>query len=261
MRKCPFRLLLAALLCASLMVSAALGEVVRGDLSERFDDIPKVEYEGTTYALRNRLTTVLLMGIAADEALGKDVSDFTALIVIDDNEKKITPVRLAGNLLAEADGVELPLREVYALGEDGEGNCLRMVDAVNGLLGEELIDDYFAFEIEGALAVDGFVPVEGDTEAQLRALKAVLETRSLDDLNKQYALLSDYIITDMKSGAAMKVADKAERYEMLHSVPLPTLAEEGQDEQAQTKEGAYLRVDEEAALALVIEAFYEESKW
>ena len=261
MRKRLFKRILPVFICACLLAGTAFGETERGDLSDRFSEIPRIEYNGASYSLRSRITTVLLMGVARDEALGRDVSDFTALVVLDDNAKRIMPVRLDGNLMVELEGAELPLREVYAQGEDQEENCLRMVDAVNALLGEALIDDYFAFEVEGASAVDGYVPVEGNTEEQLRALKAVLEEKSLDELSEQYAQLSDYIITDMKSGAVMKIADKSERYERLHSVPLPTLAEGAQDVSAEAQGNAYLRADAQAILPLLVDLFYEEDKW
>ena len=258
MRKRLLTLFLSVVVCICLLTGVAVGETERGDLAERFSDVSRIEYNGTVYSLRNRITTVLFMGIALDEEVGAKVSDLTALVVLDDNEKKITPIRLAGNIQMSVGGVELPLREVYALGKDREESCELMVAAANALLGEELIDDYFAFEIDGAYVVDGYIPVEGSTEAQLRALKAYREQKSLDEHSSQYALLGEYIITDMKSGAVMKIADKTERYEMLHSVQLPTLEVAVQQED---QEVTFRRPDAEALVPLLAEVFYEESKW
>lgn len=259
MRKSPLKLFLPLVLCVCLMLSAAIGETERGDLSQRFSNAPQIEYNGEVFSRRSRMTTVLLMGVAMDETLGTKVSDFTALVAVDDNEKWITPIRFSGNTLVTVDGGQIPLRQVFALKEDPNEGCMQVVAAVNSLLGEELIDSYFAFDVEGAYAVDGYVPVEGGTEAQLRALKALLEQKSLDELSSQYALLGDYIISDMKSGAVMKLADKAERYEMPHSVPLPTIDVMARD--AEGQELPFLIPNAEEILPLIVSVFYEESQW
>lgn len=259
MRNSLVKLCFTALLIAALLAGAAGAETVRGDLSDRFSDTPTVEFQGTTYSLRNRLTVVLLLGILRDEDLGADVADFTALLVVDDGIKRVTPVRIDGNTQVELPGVAQPLllREVYAMGADREENCQRMIQAVDGLLGGELITAHLAFEVAGASTIEGYVPVEGNAETQLRALKAALEQKSTEELNKLYAQLGDYIITDMKSGAAMKVADKTERYEMPPSVLLPVLVAEG----AEGEEAAPLIPDSKAIEELVVSLFYEESSW
>lgn len=256
-----FKLCVAVALLAALLAGAAVAETVRGDLSERFSDIPSLEHNGKAYSLRGRLTTVLLMGIVPDAALGRDVSDFTALIVIDDNEKRITPVRIDGNTLVElpGGGQKMRLREVYGLGEDRDENGLRMIQAVNGLLGFELVTDYLGFELEGASMIPGYAPVAGDAETQLRALKADLEQRSTEELNDLYATLGDYIVTDMKSGAVMKVGDKSQRYEMPPSVALP-LMPLPEAEQPETADAAR-EIDPDAVRELVIGTFFEERRW
>ena len=52
--------MLCLLLC--FMNIGAWAETERGDLTERFSDEITVEYNGVTYRLRSRLTTVLAMG-------------------------------------------------------------------------------------------------------------------------------------------------------------------------------------------------------
>ena len=95
MRKRLLTLFLSVVVCICLLTGVAVGETERGDLAERFSDVSRIEYNGTVYSLRNRITTVLFMGIALDEEIGAKVSDLTALVVLDDNEKKITPIRLS----------------------------------------------------------------------------------------------------------------------------------------------------------------------
>lgn len=258
MRDSLVKLCFTVLLILALAMNAAVAETVPGDLTERFSGTPKVEFEGKTYSLRNRLTVVLLMGILRDEEIGADVADFSALLVIDDAIKKVTPVRIDGNTRVELPDTAqmLPLRQVYALGADREESCQRMIQAVNGLLGGEYITAHLAFEVAGASTVEGYTPVEGNAEAQLRALKATLEQKSTDELNKLYAQMGDYIITDMKSGAAVKVLDKVERYEMPPSILMPVLEEAGAEE-----EPALRIPDTEAIAELIVGLFFEESKW
>lgn len=248
---------LLLMLAAVLLMSAACGETVRGDLSERFGDQVSMEVDGVKYRLRNRMTTILLMGVQEDEALGGPAADFVALVAVDDAQKRVTPIRIDGNTLVSLPelSAQLRLRELYAMDGEGVERCERMVRAVNALLGDELIDSYFAFDVRGAAVIEGYVGVEGGAEAQLRALKAELETRPMSEFNQYYALLSDYITTDMKSGAAMKAADKARRYELLHSLVLPTLPV------AEEEALPALEADGDAIRALVVEVFFEQSIW
>ena len=255
MRRILLKFCLVPLLILSLCAGVCLAETVKGDLSDRFSDIPSKEIDGVKYMLRNQLTVVLLMGVMEDAELGGNVSDFTALLVIDDDERRISPIRFDGNTLVEVEGQPqpVPLRQVYMLGEDPERRCQLMVDAVNSLLGEERITDHLAFDLRGQAVIEGYQPVEGDAETQLRALKAALETRPTGELTDLYAQLADYITTNMKSGAAAKVADKAQRYEVVDSVPLPTLPlAEGELNPS---------VDAQAVADLVLSLLYQPSNW
>ncbi len=253
------RIGLIGLALACLLSGTVSAEAVKGDLSERFDDIPKIEYEGENYILRNQLTTILLMGILTDETSGKQKADFIALLVVDDDERKMSPIQIDSNLMVESSeaGGAVPLCELYPLSDNSEENCLRLVDAVNGLLGEDLINYYAAFELEGMAYIDGVEMVEGDAETQLRALKSVLEQKSLEELTALNEELADYIITDMKSGALAKVMDKSERYERPDMVDLPVKpALSGED--ADTSE---VVLDETGALEMLVPLFYTKSIW
>ena len=239
---------LSLMLTLGLLLGAAMGESARGDLSERFADVPHIDYGGTTYYLRDRVTTLMVTGVLPDEE-GTPRTDYVAVFVIDDNEKRITPIYIDGQTLVEVEGNTLPVREVYALGEDPEENCLRMLAAVNGLLGGELIEDYMAVDLEGITAVAAFSQLEGNTRERLHLLRLVLENIPSKQLNQMYGEISDYLITDMKSGAVMRVLDKTDRYEIAETADLPVLPAE--------TEGEPLTPDSEKILELVIAVFYD----
>jgi len=246
---------LCLILCLALGCASA--ETVRGDLSQRFADVKKLEYEGEEYRLRDRITSVLAMGIGVDEG-GVQRADFAMILCVDDNEKRITVVEIPANTLVQLpdEGGNLQymrFADVYMMGEDPHENCLRLVDCANRVLAEAQIDHYLAFDVRGMDLVER--GVQGTTKEKLKLLKARLEGMSSDEMNDLYADLGDYIITDMKSGALMKVADKAERYEVPPHADLPGTAADG------GAAGEVLVPDESAIAALVVEAFYELNTW
>lgn len=246
------------LMIVLVMAGFAQAETERGDLSTRFEDVPRIEYNGESYSLRNQLTTVLLMGILEDEATGEAQADFIALLVIDDDERRMSPVRINADMrVSLPDSAEtVSLRSLYAQGDDRDENCQRLIGAVNALLGEELINYYAAFELKGAAQIEGYEPVAGDAETQLRALKAVLDQKSMDELTELNKQLTDYIITDMKSGSLAKVLDKSERYEQIPMVDLPTKTVEGGE-----GEEATVAPDEAGILEMMVPLFYTQSIW
>ena len=236
-------------LTLGLLAGAALGESGRGDLTERFADVPQVQYGGETWYLRSRLTVLMATGILPDEEDGLPRTDFVAVIAIDDNEKRITPIYIDGQTIVDVEGESMPLREVYALGEDPDENCLRMAAAVNGLLGGELLEDYMAVDLEGITAVAAFSQLTGDTRERLHLLRLILESVPAKQLNEMYGEISDYVVTDMKSGAVMRVLDKTDRYEIAETVDLPLLPVQA--------EGDPLMPDAERIPELVIDIFYQ----
>ena len=243
-------LFLIWMLALSLLPGAALGESERGNLEDRFADIiPQMEYNGETYYLRSRLSAVMVTGVLSDEEDGLPRTDFAALFVIDDNQKRITPVYIDGRTVVEVDGNSLPLREVYALGQDPARNCARMVAAVNGLLGGELVENYMAVDLEGITGLAEFSMLEGDARERLHLLRLALQGIPSKQLNQMYGAMSAYLTTDMKSGAVMRVIDKTDRYEIAGTVDLPVLPAEA--------EGDPLEPDATRILELVIDLFFD----
>lgn len=239
--------MLALALC--LLTGAALGESGRGDLEERFSDIPRVEYGGEIYYLRDRLTVILVAGVMPDDA-GVPRTDFAAVFIIDDNEKRITPIYIDGATLVASGEEQMPLREVYALGEDPDASMLRLAEALDSVLGASLITDYMGVDLDGISAVTELGKIEGDARQRLHLLRAALEVMPAKQLNELYGRMSKYLITDMKSGAVMRAIDKSDRYEIAETVDLPVLSDGGEDGQP--------RPDEKAIRELVIGTFYEK---
>ena len=237
------------LLALGLLMGAAPGETERGDLDGRFADVAmRKEYGGETYYRRSRVSAVMVTGVLPDATDGQPRTDFAVLFAIDDNERRITPVYIDGSTIVAAEGNLLPLREVYALGEDPEENCRRMVAAVDGLLGGALIESFVAVDLDGVTMIAEFSKLEGDARERLHLLRLALENIPSKQLNRMYGAISEYLTTDMKSGAVMRLLDKTDRYEIAGTVDLPTLPAESED--------GTLAPDGARILELVIELFY-----
>lgn len=254
-----FLICLTLLLALILPACCASAETVRGDLTERFSDIPRIEYEGQSYALKNRITTVLAMGIGADES-GNARSDVNFLLIIDDDAKTFSVVEIPADTLVQVlreDGSPWNMRfqDVYALGADSNEGGLKMLEAMNGLLEEDRVEHYLAFDANGASVLDPDLADIENTKERLKAMKTMVEEMDSDQLNDTYKLLGDYIITDMKSGAVMKVIDKMDRYEVLPRIQLPGA-------QYNANDGGTLYVhDTNEILKLRVSAFYEADRY
>lgn len=255
------RLLICLTLLLALFLSAgcASAETVRGDLTERFSDIPRIEYEGQSYALKNRITTVLAMGIGADEE-GKPRADVNFMLIVDDDAKTFSVVEIPSDTLVQIsreDGTPWNMRfqEVYGLGADPDEGGLKMLEALNSILEEERVEHYLAFDAAGAVVLDKELASIEDTKERLKAMKTLVEEMDSNQLNDTYKLLGDYIITDMKSGAVMKVIDKMDRYDVLPRITLP-----GAQYNANDGGTVYIH-DTNEILKLRVSAFYEADRY
>ena len=254
MRVRMIAILLALLL--ALMPMAAAGETVRGDLEGRFGG-GEITHGGVEYRMLPRLTAVLAMGVGADEE-GRRVSDVAFLLAVDDDAKTFRLVEIrpdtAVDCVIDGEAAKLRFRDAWRLWDDPDEACRGLVDIVNAMLGGEVIEDYLVFDVEGVKVIDEAL-AQGSTKDRLKALKARVDEMSSDALSDVYASLSDYIFTGMKSGAVMKIADKAERYEIPPRHHLPgeeALAEDG---------GTVFLPDAEGITELKLAVFYEENPW
>ena len=258
-----FLWVLTVLFCLSTPALAEATE--RGNLSERFDDIVAMEYNGVTYRIRNRITVALVMGTVggSSDETGTDFAEMMYLLVIDDDQKIYTPIRISSDALVDWGGSglspetgEVQLRALYSMGADENVGCGLIVQKLNEILGDELIGSYAALDLDRLTVLDGIEPgeeyVEEEYKERLRAIKAKAESSSTDEVNAMFNALSGYIVTDMKSGALMKIVDKVDRYDGQPTIPLPVVEEVMDDGQVR------VTIDAEAVLPAVLDAFYEE---
>ena len=210
-----------------LGVCTAHAETERGDLSARFGGEVVLTHQDTEYQVRKRLTNVLFMGMELDEETQKYEAVMLILLSLDDNQKLMTPIMLdcmkecvsaaedvsAENVLDEEALTEenATLGTVISRYEDVKEGAEALVSEVNALLPDALIEDYLALDLAGLKLLDG--REDAEYEARMRAIASQFTDVSNGDINRLLEELSPYLITDMKSGALMKVVDKSERYE------------------------------------------------
>lgn len=267
------RLLSAALLLMMMFCSAGAAEDYV-DLSDRFSDVVTFEYEDQTYYLKERVTTVLAACINADPQDGATL-ELLLLLAVNDNAKTATLLQLDGAMPADwLEGESRSLNEIFSAEDGLNAGCERMVSVLNGLFPSEIISGYIALDEAGLPLLDG---IENDDEnvtgdalvERLRAIKNGASDASTSELNDMLASLGDYIVTDMKSGALMKIVDKMDRYDVGHRIPMPVVgAEEPQAGSGEEPEEATDSapqadaeppvLDADAFAALMIEIYFDD---
>ncbi len=134
-----------------------------------------VEYKDSTYRLRNRLTTILLLGIDQWQNEAQDriqfrhggQCDFLLLVVVDDNAKTVSTLQINRdsmtelsvlNLLGQSIGTQTAqICLAYAYGDGGTASCRLAVDAVKNYLKNTPIDHYFSMNLDGISAMNDFL--------------------------------------------------------------------------------------------------------
>ena len=127
-------------------------------------DQDTVEVDGVTYRKKNRLTTILVMGVDHDtqdsyEYRKAGQADFLQLVVLDKENKTVqqlqidrdtmTPVTVLGLLGDRYEPVTEQICLGYAFGDGRESSCEVTVEAVENLLGGQTIDQYLAMGLDG----------------------------------------------------------------------------------------------------------------
>lgn len=127
-------------------------------------DQDTVEVDGVTYRKKNRLTTILVMGVDHDtqdsyEYRKAGQADFLRLVVLDKENKTVqqlqidrdtmTPVTVLGLLGDRYEPVTEQICLGYAFGDGRESSCEVTVEAVENLLGGQTIDQYLAMGLDG----------------------------------------------------------------------------------------------------------------
>lgn len=253
---------------AGAQAETAMGEQNRdaqSDLENRFNDVPTLEYNGMTYRLKNRLTSVLILGTALETEgaeIGVPRAEFVAMLVVDDDAKTITPIQIDCLAPVSVEGMEAAevMRTLFSKNEDQTVSADVLRQGMNGLMNEEILEHYLALDIDSLEEYDALSePQENETpkavmKRRLKALLAQAESASSDQLNDMFVSMSDHILTDMKTGAIMKIIDKTDRYEVKDSVYVP-------GDYALENEREVFDIDEAGFLEIIVNTFYEEKIW
>lgn len=169
--------LFVGILCIIWFAGAALEnrnrpQEVRGDVHDRIDSSEIVEYQGQKYVPRNRLTTILLMGVDRREGTEAEAgsyrnggqADFLMLLAIDDENKRITPIQIDRDTMAQITilgvlGNPSGTRRAqiclsHGFGDGGEESCRYTQTAVSQLFLGVDIDFFLAMNLDGISALN-----------------------------------------------------------------------------------------------------------
>ena len=166
---------LAALFCGKLLGTKWKAEEPKGDLATRFTAAPMIEYKGANYTPKTQLKTILLLGTDhySDEEEQENSfqnggqADFILLLVIDDTEKRITPIQIDRDTMADITvlgilGNETGMRHAqiclaHGFGDGKERSCLLQRDAVSRLMLGVNIPYYMAMSLDGIATLNDAV--------------------------------------------------------------------------------------------------------
>lgn len=172
-------LILVYLFAQGLETASTRGDEPKGDLEGRFAEPKRIEYEGKTYEQKQRLTSVLIMGIDKSESRGKTSTgfrdggqaDFLALMVIDSEAGEISTVQIDRDTVAEITTLGIfgnvsgtrraQISLQHGFGDGAEQSAELTKDAVSRLFGGMPIDFYYALDMD---AVAAFNDVLGGVE-------------------------------------------------------------------------------------------------
>ncbi len=247
-----------------LICGAALAESTRGDLTNRFSDESTIEIDGVEYRLRKRLTTVLALVLNDKDGYSEDSrAEMIVALGVDDDERTFATISLNGKCPVEYNGETVELGAIYGLAGDKEQGVVDTLAAVNELLpGDIALESYLTFEVHGLTALDGQqTDSEFDETAFKARARAIKNGSSSSEYSNMYSALADYIITDMKSGAVMKVADKADRYTRSGLIPMPAVETEPVETEDDAAEDAPFEPDLDALWDILMPIWYEVNPW
>ena len=164
----------AICLIAVLLSSVCAAETVTGDLSARFAT-QTIEYEGETYKLRSRLTTILVAGTdkvteettAANKYRSGGQSDFIMLLVIDDNQRTITPIQISRDTMVDLTVIVITGQRAgqrygqialqHAYGDGKELSAELLMETVSRYLLDSPIDHYVTMKMAGIVPFNDLI--------------------------------------------------------------------------------------------------------
>ena len=149
-----------------ICTSSSFAESYTDDVNARFNGIPTMEYNGDTYRLNRRLTTLLFIGVDKTAMQQADSgyrnggqADFLALAVVDDLNKCISVLQINRDTMVDLKVLNFRGEETgtrrgqiclsYAFGDGAEESCELTTDAVSRYLNDTPIDYYIAMNLDG----------------------------------------------------------------------------------------------------------------
>ena len=147
--------------------------------------------------------------------------------------------------------------QIYTEALSAQDGCERMMEALNALFPSEVIDQYVLLDLSGLPVLDG---IENDAFnvtgeqliVRLKNIRQKIEADGTADVNAMLSELSGYIVTNMKSGAMMKIVDKADRYDRESRMAFPVM-------ELQT-EGEQMLVPDLAAFeGIMLDIYYDDT--
>lgn len=149
---------------------------VRGDLTNRFVESRKIEWDGRTYQYRDGLTTILLIGVDKTSTAGDNgvlgfrnggQADFLMLMVMDKVQKTMTPIQIDRDTMTPITVLDVMGRDKgtkvmqiclsHGFGDGKAQSCEFTKKAVSTLLMDVDIDYYLAFDIDAIEALNDAV--------------------------------------------------------------------------------------------------------
>jgi len=226
------------LMAALLVVFFAMSQTVFAqqayvDLDARFDNQETYEYNGETYYLKNRVSTTLVLcaNLPEDGQEGAGSAELILLLPIDDDGKTIAPIQFSADMMLswlEGDDREMTLGQMYAQAQSAQAGCEALMEAVNALFPSAVIEHYALLDLRSLPALDGIENTADNVTGEalierMKTIKRQFEQDANADVNSMLNSLSGYIVTDMKSGAMMKIVDKADRYDRSPRMHFPLI--------------------------------------
>ncbi|MBR3928524.1 MAG: hypothetical protein IKJ65_05915 [Clostridia bacterium] len=252
--------LIGAVLILNIGISC-MAETVTGDLSNRFQDGVVLEHEGVNYRLKKRATFSLI--ICVNNLVQDQFDGYFGILAVDDNAKSLSLIELDERVASDVDGVVQRLSDAYLSGADKQEGSLNALFLINQIFPYEAVNHYIVFEMEGLAVLNdypGFDTSEYEnlegTKQKLKYAKHYVENLPSDQWSALFEHVSKYLKSDMKSGAIMKIADKAEKYERM-----PTFrfieAVENDVNQDDVNTAKYIYLSEQEINEVVLNAFVE----
>ena len=137
-------------------------------------DSDMVYYDGEWYALRDDITSLLLMGLDKDEDVveqdqeyrNHQQADFLMLLLFDDTAKNVSAIHLNRDTMTEINMIGMNGESVgttieqlclaHTYGSDSKTSCMNTVQAVSTLLYGARIDHYMSFTMDTVPVVNDY---------------------------------------------------------------------------------------------------------